>query len=321
MMKFFENSFNRPNEWFRYLLTCLLSFVVFAQILGGIPLMILIGVKAANQGGVMTDPLNFEAYGVSSTLGLGIMLFSFVMGLFGLWLFFKVFHKKPFTDLFNGQGTFRWKRFFYAVGIWGGLMLVYLVGQLLITPEAFHWQFDWRQFYPLLIVSVILIPLQTSYEELLFRGYLAQGVGVWTRNRWLVVIIPAAIFALMHIMNPEVEAYGFWLTMPQYLFFGLLFGICTVLDDGLEVCLGAHAINNVFLSLFVTSEESVFKTHSVLKQVEIDPVMELISLLVLGTLFFFIMYKLLGWKWKVMNDKIAPTTLSNQPFMEINQDH
>lgn len=84
-------------------------------------------------------------------------------------------------------------------------------------------------------------------------------------------MIPAVIFALIHSFNPKVKEFGFWTSMPGYLTFGLVFGIASVLDDGIEVAIGAHSINNVLSSIFVTSKSSVLQTPALLLQKEVEP--------------------------------------------------
>jgi membrane protease YdiL (CAAX protease family) len=56
--------------------------------------------------------------------------------------------------------------------------------------------------------------------------------------------------------------------MPQYVLFGLVFGIITVLDDGIEAAVGAHAANNIFLCIMVTltllpSDAAVYEQQNV----------------------------------------------------------
>ena len=70
----------------------------------------------------------------------------------------------------------------------------------------------------------------------------------------------------MHVMNPEIKEFGFLTMMPQYISFGLLFGIISVLDNGIELAIGAHAANNIFLSIFVTQKSSTLQTVAMFEQ-------------------------------------------------------
>ena len=76
-------------------------------------------------------------------------------------------------------------------------------------------------------------------------------------------MMTSVLFGLMHAFNPEVEEFGFFTMMPQYILFGLIFGIVTILDDGIEAAIGAHAANNIFLCIMVTHNSSALQTPAV----------------------------------------------------------
>ena len=94
--------------------------------------------------------------------------------------------------------------------------------------------------------------IQTSTEEFIFRAYLPQGITRFTPRFWLPWIIPAVVFGLLHSLNPEVDTYGFILTIPFYIGFGLLLGWITLRSRSLELALGLHLANNLYASLIVT---------------------------------------------------------------------
>jgi len=58
--------------------------------------------------------------------------------------------------------------------------------------------------------------------------------------------------------------------MVYYIGTGLMLGIMTLMDDGLELALGFHAANNLFTALLVTADWTAFQTHSILKDMS-DP--------------------------------------------------
>ena len=93
----------------------------------------------------------------------------------------------------------------------------------------------------------------------------------------------------MHSFNPEIKEYGFWTMMPQYIVYGLVFGLVTIIDDGIELAMGAHAANNIFLSVFVTQKSSTLQTAALYEQQEVYPWSEFVSLLILSALFIAIM--------------------------------
>ena len=123
-----------------------------------------------------------------------------------------------------------------------------------------------------------------------------QGFAVLARNRWIPLIMTSILFGLMHIMNPEVSEFGFGAMMPQYILFGLIFGLITILDDGIEAAMGAHTANNVFLCIMVTNESSALQTPALYQQIEINPWADLISMFFMGMLVIFILGIIFKWK-------------------------
>src|SRR5665811_853521 len=122
-----------------------------------------------------------------------------------------------------------------------------------------------------------------------------QGFATLLRNRWFPLIMTSVFFGLMHAFNPEVKEYGFLTMIPQYVLFGLIFGIITILDDGIEAAMGAHSANNIFLCIMVTSESSALQTPALYQQYTIHPWKELFAFVVLGILFILIMKMIFKW--------------------------
>jgi len=162
------------------------------------------------------------------------------------------------------------------------------------------WNFKPIPFFTLLAVSLLFLPFQTSFEELLFRGYLMQGFGVMFRNKWLPLILTSVIFGLMHGMNPEVEKLGY-ISMVFYIGTGLLFGIVTLMDEGTELALGLHAVNNIVAAVLVTTDWTVFQTDALFIDTSEPSVgFEMFfPVLVLYPLLLSVFSKKYGWtNWK-----------------------
>jgi hypothetical protein len=170
-----------------------------------------------------------------------------------------------------------------------------------------------------------MIPLQTSFEEYLFRGYLMQGIGVLTKNRWLPLIVTSVIFGALHMANPEVDKLGN-IIMIYYIGTGFFLGIMTLMDEGMELALGFHAGNNLIAALLVTADWTVFKTNSVLKDIsEPSAGFDVIApVLILYPIFLLIMawrYKWTDWSGKLFGKVEEPINISdkntqNQTFVE-----
>ena len=227
-------------------------------------------------------------------------LASVVVGALVIWALYK----RNYKEVINGTQKIRWNRFFYSFGVWFSLMGAYLFLSYLFNPEGFIVSFNFNSFIILLLFSVIAIPVQASFEEFVFRGYLAQLVASWTRSRWSVIIFPSIIFGLMHIVNPEVKEYGVWIMMPQYIFMGAVFGLMSVLDDGIECAMGAHTANNIFLCIFLTFDESVLPTDAIFRATSISPTADFISIIAMSVTFIVILGFYYQWDFKVLSSEI-----------------
>jgi len=127
-----------------------------------------------------------------------------------------------------------------------------------------------RWLAPLLIVVVLLVPLQSAAEELLFRGYLMQGIGLALRRGWAALAVTSLVFAAVHLGNPELARFGRGF-LVYYAGIGLLLGLATLLDDGLEVAIGAHVANNLWGALVVSFPGSVLDTPALLRMEGVPP--------------------------------------------------
>ena len=307
-MNFLERALDGKNQLWRYVVTILGAFLVM-NFIGGIPMFAVMVVQIIKTGGELSAAqslTDFSFLGVSQNVGFFLMMFIFAVGLFATILFIKLLHQRSFAETVNGTRKVRWSRSFFGFGVWLAIMIVYMAIEYSLSPELYTFQLEVSTFIPLFFLTIIFIPLQATYEELTFRGYLAQGIAGWTKNRWLAIIIPGLLFGLMHSANPEVGAFGFWEVMPQYVIFGLIWGLISVLDDGIELAIGAHTANNILGCLIVTHEASALQVPSMfLADVEdANMLVETGGLLVMGIILIFICAKKYKWDSSILRRKV-----------------
>lgn len=259
------------HEWWRYLVGILI--VLIGVGIFSIPHMIAISIKSFN-GEVDMERLaqNDVAYILGlfePNLNLVFMLLPFLGGLILLFITVKFIHKQSLISLTTSRKSIDWSRIWFSFFLWGIVSSIMIGLGYLIEPENFEINFKLVPFLILVVIAILLIPIQTSFEEYLFRGYLMQGIGVITKYRWIPLLITSLVFGLMHISNPEVDKLG-PVVMIYYIGTGLFLGVMTLMDEGMELALGFHAANNLFTALLVTADWTAFQTHSVLKDLS-DP--------------------------------------------------
>ncbi len=180
----------------------------------------------------------------------------FVWGLGALFLIVQRLHRRPFRSLLGGDRQLHGKRLGAAFGLWFLLLSFSTAITALLAPGDFHLTFKPLTWLGLVLVAVPLTTLQVSCEELFFRGYLLQGLGLRLRSHLVLSVLTAVLFALVHLANPEVQRGAGWIVF-YYFSFGLLAAWLTLKENRLELALGLHLATNLFGILIVSSSDSV----------------------------------------------------------------
>ncbi|GGD91988.1 CPBP family intramembrane glutamic endopeptidase [Planktosalinus lacus] len=322
---FIAQAFKSYHEWWRYLVGLIVVFV--ATQLGSIPFAVAAGAKMVSEGGSITDLDDMSKLMtiLDSNLTLFLMLLSFAIGLGALLLMIKYLHQQPLIEATTTRKKIDWSRFWVGFGLIAFITIVLTGLDFYINPQDYEVQFQWVPFLILAMIVIVLIPLQTSMEEYLFRGYLMQGIGVLAKNKWVPLIITSLVFGALHLANPEVDKLGN-VIMVYYIGTGLLLGIMTLMDEGLELALGFHAGNNAIAALLVTADWTVFQTNSILKDVSepsagLDVILPVLVLYPIILLILARKYKWKNWNEKLFGKVTEPITVSEEMHTETIEKH
>lgn len=298
---FIEQGIDRNNKFWKYILGSI--FIIGASFVGQTPMLVLILLQTFFKG--KNYPANEEElmHFFEPNLNLFLLLISFVFALVGIYFVVRLLHKQTLLSIVTARKKMDWKRVFFSFVIWSLFTIVSTVVTFYLNPTDFKINFQLIPFLILVLIATFLIPIQTSVEELVFRGYLMQGFGNLSRNKWFPLLMTSSIFGLMHLFNPEVTKLGN-VIMVYYIGTGLLLGIMTLMDDGLELALGFHAANNLIGALLVTTDWSAFQTYSIFKDVSepeagLDIIFPVVVIYPLLLVIFGIKYKWFNWKEKL----------------------
>lgn len=284
--------------------------------IGFIAFMVLNYITTVNSPISVEDAMQQIIDQFGTNLVLIILLAPLVVGFFVVLGWTLLVHHQSITSLTTSRKKIDWKRILYSFGIWGGATIVLTGIDIYFSPENYELNFNLVKFIPLAIIAILLIPLQTSFEEYLFRGHMMQGIGLMAKNRWVPLVVTSTLFGLMHAANPEVEKLGMGI-MIYYIGTGFFLGILTLMDEGLELALGFHAANNLITALLVTSDWTAFQTDSIYKDVS-EPVLGwdvLIPVFVVYPILLFVFSKKYGWKnWK---ERLFGRILTKEEFVAL----
>lgn len=311
-MSFLRNADKGTNLFSTYFLTLAVVVLVYI-LLGQIPMLVDLAIHSRlyklSSGSV--EEL-VELFGRNKFLVY--LILPFVFSLVTLLLAVRLFHRRPVMSVITVRERFDWKRFFFSFSIFGLVMTLSLLSMINASDQV-QWNFNPNTFFPLLLISLFLIPLQTTCEEVLFRGYLFQGLGHFFKRGWISVLVTGVIFGLMHGANPEVDKLGM-IVMVYYIGTGIFLGVVTLMDDGLELSMGYHAINNIFAALIITNDWQAFQTDALF--IDHNPPSfgwdSLATIFVVQPLFLLLFSKV--FKWKAWKEKLFGLELRSETTNE-----
>ena len=292
---FLESAFTKNNKFINYLLGSIV--VIFAVVVGQIPMIVAVMIKIFQDHKKLSS---FSSQTIMQVLDKNstffLLLISFVFGMAALLFVIKKIHGQTILQVTTARKKVDWNRIFFSFALWGVFIALSTIISYYESPENYVWNFQWQPFLILFFIAVALIPVQTSLEEYLFRGYLMQGFAVLSKNRWFPLLMTSTIFGSLHLMNPEIDKLGY-IMLVHYIGTGLLLGIMTLMDDGMELALGFHAANNLLGCLLVTADWTALQTNSVLLDISEPSInFEIIAPVVLiYPILLFIFSKKYGW--------------------------
>ena len=292
------------NQFWMYIVT--LSFLLVGyvgyQALVAFPL-----VELAKKNGITTEQIfennnlifDSDALHIDRNIILLLLFGMFVFAFAGFLIGLKAIHKKTLTSVLTGYQKFRFKRFWFAFAVWASMLVFTVLVSFIIEPGSLTFNFNAGGFIVSLLLMLVFMPLQTGVEEVVFRGYLLQGLSQIFKNGIVPIIITSVLFGLAHISNPEVREYGTGIMLSYYIGFALFMGVLTLLDEGLELAFGIHFANNIISSILVTQPHSVIKTYSIFEAKADDPGAEIILWFCMTAVTFTIFY--VKYRWKNFN--------------------
>jgi len=292
-MFLWDKSYRLKGFWYYILGSFLIIlFNTFAQI----PLL-----SFASWDSITPDSNPMDIFNdISKNLRFFLLLLTFVLTVPGILLVVNKLHDLPIMSIISKRKKIDYNRIFFAFTIAGTIISLSVLIGYYLSPENYELNFKLKEFLILTIIAILFVPIQTSVEEIVFRGYLMQGFGHWLNSRFMALFLTSTIFGFLHFFNPEINKLGNSFII-LYIISSFTFGIMTLMDEGLELAMGFHAGNNLFIALLLTADWTVFNTDSLLIDIS-DPkigLTDFIAPLILYPLILLIFSKKYSWSnWK-----------------------
>jgi membrane protease YdiL (CAAX protease family) len=276
------------NAWWRYVLGIVVIAVCW-QLIGPVVAMVLIAiadsvglVSEVNWGAFQTENpfVNFFAQNVT-----------FPFAWLGIYVTIRYLHRRPIRSLVAANRPIRWRRIGLGAGVWFAIGVALSAVDVLQHPDLFRVTFAPGAWLTVVVLVLLLTPIQTTAEELVFRGYLLQATGLLTRQPLLLILPSSLVFAMVHAANPEFLANPLIGWLP-YFTLGVLLVAATLRDDGSELAIGLHAANNIYAFVGVSTAGGTLVTAPVLTRLAFDPVRAVVETIVAAAAFWILVFVL-----------------------------
>lgn len=139
-------------------------------------------------------------------------------------------------------------------------------------------------------------------------GYLFQGVGLLVKNKFVTMLIIIGLFTALHLTNPEFND-NFSRMLIEYLLISATFGLIAVLDDGLEISIGIHSANNIFLAIIISVKGGTLNTDAIFQVSKADMILHSSLLQSFATTVIIMLLFGFVYRWKF-------STLFSKPIIQ-----
>jgi len=181
-----------------------------------------------------------------------IMLFTFVGMALGPIIAAPACHMRGPGTLFGPLAT-TLRGFFTALIIVLLVFAIFSAVTFYLEPPLPNLPFnEWLGYLP---YALPLILIQTSAEELIFRGYLQQQLAARFKSRFFWMVLPSMMFASLH-WDPAMGTNK-WLVIGVTFAMALIAADLTEKTGSLGAAMGLHFANNIFALLIVSVQDTI----------------------------------------------------------------
>lgn len=276
--------------WFTLLIICV------AYVVGSMPSEILFSLCESPSSDII-QTLQI-VYGKNITFI--VMMLPWIAIFFSIIYASRYILKWSVIHLITNRNKIDGKRFLFGFIVWFCISSITFYTSL---NENVVFNFKWHSFLPLALIATIILFIQCTAEELVFRSFIYKWIGISIPKGIVQVVVSGTLFGLLHGSNPEVETLGNK-ALLYYIGTGIFLGLLVLLDDGIELSTGFHFANNLFSALIVTKNWQVFQTDALFIDNNPPSFTVFDSIIAFSGQAFFLLICWIYYKWKPTRKKI-----------------
>ncbi|GKX31429.1 hypothetical protein SH1V18_39090 [Vallitalea longa] len=131
----------------------------------------------------------------------------------------------------------------FLIGLLLGALAIIIIAMILFATNNAEliYRINKPKFTIEALYALIIFILVGIDEEVLIRGYVVHTLGRYN-NKYVIYIIPAIIFSVLHLSNPSVSVIG----LINIVIIGVLFTYMTLKTKNILMATGFHITWNFF---------------------------------------------------------------------------
>ena len=235
---------HKPELW-RIFATCISFFALYALFTFGFFAGLSAVFTDADQIGLLTGTFNTP----NSMLAL---LASFIGWIGALLIPLWLLHKRGLVSLLGARASKL--AVMFVIGFAGYAVFLFLLSVAQSEMPRLDPNLDRAIWLRYLLPGLLLLLIQVSAEELLFRGYLQQQIAVRFNSVALALILPSLLFGAGHFNLDNGLTQGLMLVAITTLL-GLMLAEITRRTGNLGAAIGIHFLNNMTGMFFVSFQD------------------------------------------------------------------
>ncbi len=186
-------------------------------------------------------------------LGSGTVLLSFAGIWAGVWLIMRILHRRSIRDLFGVERRVLWSDFLRASLVTFVVGLIAIPFLLLVDPTVQRGDISLSGWLIAALPLMLCCFVQTSAEEILFRGYLHQTLAARYATPAIWLGLPTILFTLLHWEGEASSAINLSVLVTIGVF-ALSMSYLLIKTGNLAAAMGAHFGNNIGAFLIFSSQ-------------------------------------------------------------------
>ncbi len=216
--------------WFLWTVVVMIGFVVY-QIANGMP----INVALESLGRLV---------GAAGPVGVLFQLATFVGIWPATWAALRLLHGQPFGTLLSPERRIRWRDFGGGLLLAAAFSAATIAVAIVLVGAPQRTELSVGAWLAALAPLAILVFLQASGEELIFRGYLLQQLAARFRSPAIWAVLPALLFGFAHFTGGAELGIG-WHYVVVTALFGITAAALVWRTGSLAAAMGLHSGMNL----------------------------------------------------------------------------